>query len=359
MRELYAYPDLLALATGVLTRAGLPPEPAAAVAHGLVEADLLGHGTHGLALLADYVEELDNGSMARTGRPQVVADFGAVATWDAQRLPGIWTTALAIEEASRRAAALGLGAVVLQRSHHIACLAAFLEAPARAGRVVLVLSSDPSDAHVAPFGGLTPVMTPNPIAAGIPCAPDPILLDVSTSITTAARCACARAAGDSLPAAWLQDAQGRASADPAVLKAGGSMLPVGGQDHGHKGYGLSLLVEALTQGLGGYGRADAPTDWGAAVLVLAFEPAAFGGLDGFLRQTGWLADACRSAEVAQGMPRVRLPGEAGLKRKRRALAEGVPLAAGIASDLGRLAARFDLAAPTPLSLPTIDGGPAR
>ncbi|WP_018389245.1 Ldh family oxidoreductase [Ancylobacter sp. FA202] len=349
MAPRFASSELVSLAEAVLAQAGLPAEPAAAVALGLTEADLLGHTTHGLALLADYVEELDNGTMEREGRPETIADQLAVATWDARRLPGIWTTQLAVEDATRRAATFGIGAIALRRSHHIACLAAFLEAPARAGLLTLVYSSDPSDAHVAPFGGLTPVMTPNPIAAGIPAEPDPILIDVSTSITTAAMCGRVRAAGGRLNGAWIKDSDGNATNDPAAFKAGGSILPIGGLDHGHKGYGLSLMVEAMTQGLGGYGRADAPRDWGASVLVLALSPAAFGGLDGFTRQTGWLADACRASRVPEGAPRVRLPGEAGLGRKRRALAEGVVLHDGIADDLARLARRFGLPAPTPLA----------
>lgn len=349
MASRYSHDDLLALAKGVLAAAGLPDAPAAAVGRGLVEADLLGHTTHGLALLADYVEELDNGTMEKAGEPEVISDHGAVATWNARRLPGVWTTGLAVEEASRRAQAFGIGAVAIRRSHHIACLAAFLEEPARRGLMVLVMSSDPSDSHVAPFGGLTPVMTPNPIAAGIPARPDPILIDVSTSITTAAMCGKVRSAGGVLPGPWVMDRDGKATNDPAVMKEGGTILPIGGLDHGHKGYGLSLMVEALTQGLGAHGRADGPTEWGASVLVLAFAPALFGGLDGFERQTGWLGDACRAARVAPGSPAVRLPGEAGLARKREAMAKGVPIASGIAGDIARLAARFSLATPIPLT----------
>lgn len=359
MEPRYRYEDLKKLAAAALEAAGLGEKPAEAVAQGLIEADLLGHTTHGLALLADYVEELDNGTMEKEGLPAIVVDHAAIATWDARRLPGVWTTRLAVEEAARRAERFGIGAVAVRRSHHIACLAAFLEEPARKGQMVLVLSSDPSDSHVAPFGGLTPVMTPNPIAAGIPTDGDPILIDVSTSITTAALCGRTRAAGGRLPGAWVMDEHGAATDDPAVMKQGGSILPVGGLDHGHKGYGLSLMVEALTQGLGGYGRADKPTEWGASVLVLAFAPDLFGGLDGFTRQTGWLADACRAARVPAGKPRVRLPGEAALGRKREALAKGVRLHPGIAGDLERLAARFGFAMPTAIPEPEPAPEPAR
>jgi len=200
---------LSAFAETVLGRAGLPPEPAVAVARGLVEADLYGHTTHGLALLADYEDEIAAGTMTTEGRPEVVADAGAAVTWDARRLPGVWTTMLAVDDAVNRASRHGVGAVAIRRSHHIACLAAYLEAPARGGNLVLVFSSDPSDAHVAPFGGLAPLITPDPVAAGIPADPDPILVDVSMSITTAGMAAKTAAAGEKLKGDRLIDGSGR------------------------------------------------------------------------------------------------------------------------------------------------------
>ena len=59
-----------AFAASVAAKAGMAADAATAVAEGLVEADLYGHVTHGLALLPDYVEEIDNGTMARTGHPR-------------------------------------------------------------------------------------------------------------------------------------------------------------------------------------------------------------------------------------------------------------------------------------------------
>jgi LDH2 family malate/lactate/ureidoglycolate dehydrogenase len=347
MSNRYDAEQLRDFARTVLVKAGLPEEPARVVAKGLVEADLYGHATHGLALLPDYVEEIANGAMAKEGEPDVLRNFGAVALWDAKRLPGIWTTELAIAEAAKLARSLGLGAVCLRRSHHIACLAAFLEAPARDGLAIIILSSDPSDSHVAPFGGVTPVMTPNPIAIGIPAAPDPILLDVSTSITTAAMCARMRNAGTPLPGKWLLDRDGHVTDDAQVMKDGGSILPIGGTDHGHKGYGLSLMVEALTQGLGGFGRADHPKEWGASVLVLAFAPEAFGGSEAFLRQTGWLVEACTNSAVPRGKPPVRMPGQAALKRKAEAERNGLALGPLRLSGLEKLAKRFSLTLPAP------------
>ncbi|MGI9335895.1 MAG: Ldh family oxidoreductase [Gammaproteobacteria bacterium] len=335
--------------SAVLQHAGMPEDKADVVATGLVCADLYGHDTHGLALLPEYVEEIESGEMQTAGAPEVLSSFGAVACWDARRLPGIWTTVQAVNVAVERAESLGIGAVAIRRSHHIASLAAYLEAPARRGFVVLVFSSDPSDAHVAPFGGTTPVMTPNPVAAGIPCSADPILIDISTSITTAGRCARARGEDERLPGPWLIEDSGAPTTDPGALTRGGSILPVGGTDHGHKGFGLGLLVEALTQGLSGFGRVEEPTGWGAAVLVLAFAPQAFGSARDFMRQVDWLADACvRSKPVDQGVP-VRLPGQLALERKAEAERNGVALYPGIAAQLRGVAARFDMAVPEPLT----------
>jgi L-lactate dehydrogenase len=332
-------------AAQALAAAGLPREPAAAVARGLVEADLYGHTTHGLALLPGYVDELLSGGMEREGEPAVLADSGAAVLWDARRLPGVWTTMLAVDEAARRADRLGIGAVVLCRSHHIACLAAFLEEPARRGYLILLFSSDPSARHVAPYGGREPVMTPNPVAAGIPHDPDPILVDVSTSITTAGLTARLSATDERFPQDWLLDPEGRPTSDPNALSAGGSILPIGGLDHGHKGFGLSLIVEALTQGLGGYGRAEAPDDWGASVLVLAFAPARLAGADAFLRQTNWLACACLATTPVDAARPVRLPGQLAIARKRASEAGGLALEEVVLKSLRELSAKLGLPLP--------------
>ena len=61
--EVYRYDDLLRLAGELLCKAGMAVDIAAVVAEVLVEGDLLGHTTHGLALLPAYLEELEQGTM--------------------------------------------------------------------------------------------------------------------------------------------------------------------------------------------------------------------------------------------------------------------------------------------------------
>jgi LDH2 family malate/lactate/ureidoglycolate dehydrogenase len=113
----------------------------------------------------------------------------------------------------------------------------------------------------------------------------------------------------------------------------GTLLPIGGVDHGHKGYALGLLVEALTSGLAGHGRADAREGWGASVLVQVYQPACFGGAEAFRRQAEHVASACRATPPRPGVERVRLPGESGLRRRAEQLARGVMLYPGIFDSL--------------------------
>ena len=90
--EKYRAADLEGLAREILVAAGLEREKAVVVASGLLEGDLMGATTHGLALLAGYVDELENGEMTATGNPEVLSDFGATTLWDGRYLPGVWLT---------------------------------------------------------------------------------------------------------------------------------------------------------------------------------------------------------------------------------------------------------------------------
>jgi LDH2 family malate/lactate/ureidoglycolate dehydrogenase len=347
----YRAAQLIDFAAGLFRAAGLEEEKKArTVAEVLVEGDLLGHTTHGLALAAPYLQALVDGSMTREGAPNVVSERGGALCWDGRRLPGPWLVVQAIEAALARVPEHGLAAVAIRESHHIACLAAYLERATARGCMILLTCSDPSEASVAPFGGRAAVFTPDPLAAGIPTAGEPILIDMSASITTNGMTARLRGQGRRYPGPWAMTAEGAPSDDPNVLftQPPGTLLPTGGLDHGHKGYNLALAVEALSQGLSGHGRADPLTGWGASVYVQVMDPAAFGGAADFIRQTSFVAEACRSNPPAPGVRAVRLPGQQGLARKRQALSEGVRLHLGIMEQLDAWTEKLAVAKPAPV-----------
>ena len=137
MSERYRAGELTDFAGSLLRAADMAPEQAEVVAPLLVEADLMGHTTHGLQLLGGYLRALDEGGMRGRGEPDVVSDRGAVVVWDGGYLSGVWLTARAIDLAVERSGQYGSCTLSLRRSHHIACLAVFLERATAQGRLRL------------------------------------------------------------------------------------------------------------------------------------------------------------------------------------------------------------------------------
>jgi LDH2 family malate/lactate/ureidoglycolate dehydrogenase len=344
-RPRYAAPALRGFAEALFTQAGLAPELAQPMARFLVEADMMGHDTHGLALAPWYLGHVEDGVLTRAGEPEVVSDRGAAVAWRGRRLPGAFLVERALLLACERAERHGTCTVAVGDAHHIGALAAYLPLATERGLMASIASSSPSGAQVAPFGGLRGVFTPDPVAHGIPTPGEPILIDLSASITTVNMAQRLTREGRRYGADWLMDAQGEPSRDPEVLSRGGTLLPTGGLDHGQKGYGQALHVESLTQGLAGVGRADGLQGTNCAFTVQVWDPEAFGGREAFLRQTGWLVEACHASPPRREGSPVRLPGEAGLARRRRAAAEGVPLYPTILPALGPWAERFGLELP--------------
>jgi LDH2 family malate/lactate/ureidoglycolate dehydrogenase len=138
-----------------------------------------------------------------------------------------------------------------------------------------------------------------------------------------------------LPHPVILSNDGRVSDDPAdyYTDPQGSILPLGGMEFGHKGFALGLMVEALTSALGGFGRKDEPTGWGASVMVMVIDPALFGGEGDFLDETDHLVEQCLGSGLVDAQRPVRMPGQAGLRKREAYLAEGIPLPADVVAEL--------------------------
>jgi LDH2 family malate/lactate/ureidoglycolate dehydrogenase len=329
-----------------LAASGLENEKAQITARVLVEGDLLGHSTHGTALLPQYCDALRANTMTHSGNYSVLNRRAAVELWDGHRLPGPWLVEQAIARAREMATTCGAGTVVIRHSHHIACLAAYLEAPARAGFVTQILSSDAAVAAVAPHGGRTPVMTPNPLAISWPTQREPVIVDVSMSVTAMGLTKRMFEAKQPMPEGWAIDAAGNPTTDAGAIwnAPKGALLPLGSDIAGHKGYALGLMVEALTGGLAGYGRADFDKEWGATIQIQVWDPAAFGGLAAFSRETDFMRATCKASPARPGFDSVRLPGERGLALKNQQLKDGLLLHESITPRLRSLATTLKIAA---------------
>jgi LDH2 family malate/lactate/ureidoglycolate dehydrogenase len=334
----YSVQELKAFSEKILTRVGLDPVKAQAVAETLIEADLMGHTTHGLQLLPVYVQELEAGNMLSSGQPDVVNDGNSTFTWNGNYLPGPWLVHKSIDEALRRARYHPVVTVVIQRCHHIACLAAYLKKVTDKGMMILLSCSDPINKTVAPYGATKGVYSPNPLAAGIPTKQDPILIDVSMSVTANAQIKRSYDEGKKLSQPWLLSPDGELTDDPISFytERPSTILPIGGLDAGYKGFALGILIEALTSALAGYGRADEPQRWTASVFLQIINPAAFGGTEAFTREMQFLTDACHAAGD------VRMPGERALTLRAEQLEKGLSLYPSVIRGLQNLSDNFDI-----------------
>ena len=344
----FSIATLEAFGTALFVAASMDGDKARSVARLLVLTDAMGRRTHGLAMAPLYLAEIAKGGMRVQGGPEIVRDTGLTAVWDGGYLPGLWLMERALEVAMARAAEHGLAAIAIRRTHHIGCLAALVKQAADRGFVAQVYNSDPAGRRVAPYGGTEAVFTPNPFAIGYPGADHPVLVDICASITTTSMTRQKVAEGVPFDQPWLLDSEGQPTTDPRVLEHStprGSLQLIGGLDHGHKGFGLALMVEALSQGLSGHGRLDAPTRWGGNVFLQVTDPDFFAGRDAFAAQMDHLSDRCRSNRPIRADRPVRLPGDQAAAGLAQAEADGLRLDDATWQQLAACAERLGVALP--------------
>lgn len=294
----------------------------------LLEGELLGHRTHGIQLFKPYIASLLKGEMEALGAYELLNQTLVSELWDGRYISGTWLTTKGLERAAEMARAHGIGTVVIRKAHHIACLAAYLEFWGRQGLMVILSCSDPMSKTVAPFGGTKAAYGPNPLAVGIPTTADPIMMDISTSSTANGVINKARALQQKLPEPWLLTPEGQPTDDPETFfsEEPSTILPLGGMDLGYKGFALGLMVEALTNALGGYGRVEDPQRWGASVFIQVIAPQHFSGESAFVREIDFLKSKCVPNRPIDLKEPVRMPGQRGLVLKSKQLEEGIPVA---------------------------------
>ena len=346
----YEYGPLLAFARELATKTGLPEQRAAVLGEVLLEADLMGHTTHGLAMLPGTLKNIETGAVRKAGEPEVVSDNGAAVLWDAASLPGTWVLWKAVDEACQRAQSTPVVTYVIRRAANIACLGAYLRKATDRGMVIWIMNSDPAMRTVAPAGSIDPQLAPNPLAFGYPTQGEPVLIDISTSPVANGWIRRWSAEGTQLPDTWLQDAAGNLSDNPATLFGNppGSMLPLGGIAAGHKGFSLGLIVEVLTAGLCGTGRANPEAaKGGTPVFLQIINPESFAGTAALKAEASWLADACRKSSPRSGGAAVRMPGDSANALRAKQLQGGIALHPTIMPELEKWAEKLGVSPPKP------------
>jgi hydroxycarboxylate dehydrogenase B len=322
---------LTELVTQILEKAGAEPERARICAEHLVTANLKGHDSHGIGMAPSYVSWIKAAKLHPNARPMVVSDRGAVVVMDGQFGLGQpvarETTAMAIERAKQ----IGIACVALRNSCHIGRIGTYGEQCADAGLIsmhhVNVVGAGPT---VAPFGGREARFLTNPYCCAVPRAGgEHIVLDFATSAVAMGKLRVAHLKGEAAPAGVLVDADGRPTTDLATFyraEARSLLLPFGL----HKGGGMQILCELLGGALAGQWTMQPGSDrsFGAAVnnmLSVVIDPDAFGGREVFEAEAEAMLDYISSTAPAEGVDKVRLPGDPERESTAKRLAEGIPV----------------------------------
>ena len=305
-----------ALIEDIFGALGFTAHERAVLTETLLEASRAGYHSHGVMRIPTFAEDTRAGMIAPAAAPVVVHETAAAAMIDARRCLGPASCVFAVEQASAKARRAGIGCAAVRNGNDVARLGAYVGGPAREGLMTLLLVNDAGGgACVAPFGSAAPFLSTNPLACGIPRAPGkpPLVIDLSTSVTALGKIRMAANQGEAVPEGWLIDREGRPTTEPAGFfdsPRSASLLPLGGAADGHKGFLLSLIVEAFAGALAGAGmsRGNENEDQGNGLFVLAADPQALGMGADFVRMMEAFVSSLQALPAAEGSAGVRLPG---------------------------------------------------
>jgi uncharacterized oxidoreductase len=306
---------------------GAPREQAAVIADELVTASSMGHDSHGVMRIPEYLDRVDDGTIVPGATMVLELTSETTAVADCGHNFGVVGAHFAIEAGVRIAAMNKVSCVVTTRCDHVGRLGAFVQAAADRGMIALATCNSPVHGHfVLPWGGTKGRLATNPIAYGIPTGGDPIVADLSTSVAPEGKIRVLKNLGLPLPEGWIVDSKGRPTTNPDDFYGPpvGAILPLGGPA-GYKGFALGLLVELLGGPLAGRSSTD-PAVTGNGLCFIVIDPSAFGPLDAFKTLVdGTIAYIKSAVAPEQSHSEVLLPGEVEFRTRRRRLVDGIPV----------------------------------
>ncbi|MCX7787211.1 MAG: ureidoglycolate dehydrogenase [Spirochaetes bacterium] len=316
--------ELKRLTAKRLQEAGVSAEDAEIVADVLVFADLRGVHSHGVLRVEHYVNRIRRGGINVHPSYEVQWLKPSVGLLDAQGGLGHVSTKIGTEAAIEKARTEGIALVGIKNNSHCGALAYYIQMALNAK--MASISCVHTDIRMVPYGGAKPYFGTNPFAFGFPGTRDSILLDMATSEIAWGKVLTAREKGLQLQEGWAVDRDGHPTTDPFQAEY---LTPFGGP----KGYGIAVMVEALTGLLIGgvfgphlnrmYEDLDSYRDLSNFILVI--DPAVFDPKGGFLERTQRMIEEVRALPPAAGFEQVMLPGEIESRTQQRYEREGIPI----------------------------------
>ena len=334
------------LTRDIFAAAATPDDIAALVAESLVTTNLLGHDSHGVLRVKQYISMIRRGMIKPGERPRLRKRVGAVAmvtlAYGFGQIGARFAAELAIEIAREH----GIAAVSLGQTTHVGRLGEWTGMIAASGMIGIGFAGGGfSHGFVAPYGGRERLFSTNPMSFALPCGDDgTLLLDFATAGVAHGKVMLAQSKGAPLPQGMMLDKAGRPTTEAADLDDGGLLLPMGL----HKGSGLSLMMEIIPNLLAGDRPMSSPEfHYGNPMLLLALLPEAFDEATDFAAHVETLKARVKAVKPAHGFDEVLVPGEPEARSYAERVKRGIPLPDRVWLDLCGLAAEFGVCIPNP------------
>ena len=339
----------------MFVKVGVPKQDAGLVADHLVDSDMFGHNTHGVLRLPQYVDMVREGVVTPGASLRVLKDNDF-----SSRLCGGWnfgpvSAQLAMEFALNKLSKGAVMSVVTVRNcNHIARLGRFVSLATKADAIGIITSNGHGgDLAVAPFGGTDRRLPTNPIAFGIPTGLDwPVILDMTTSMISGGDLRLLRNTGELAPPDSVIDASGNLAREAEAFYGPpqGAILPLGYPKSGHKGFGLSMLVDILSGALSG---AECSKEnfkrSGNALFVAVLRISAFRELESFFEEVRGFVTRMKNSPTAKGYTDVFFPGEKAHKHYQKTSKNGILVDDVAWKKISELAVELGVNLPKPLS----------
>ena len=318
--------ELRALVHSVFEAAGCDSQEAGCISDHLLEANLAGHDSHGVILIPTYMEYLREGSVRANQKLRLIVDEERFLLADGQRGFGQSIGQQAMQLGIEKVEQQGVAIVALRNSGHLGRIGYWAEMAARANKISIhFVNSSGAGLGIAPVGGISPTLSVNPIAMGVPVdAGKSIVLDISTSAIAAGKVQVAFHKGVTVPDGCITDASGRPTNDPKVLfsEPMGVLLPFGG----HKGYGLSLIAELLAGALTGGGCSrPGVTQLEQGMLTILIDPSRLVDLEYFSNEISRFVAFVKSSKKIDPETEILVAGEMEERQRIKRRAEGIEL----------------------------------
>jgi L-lactate dehydrogenase len=327
--------QLVAYGAGLLQAKGVAQGDARHIAEVAALTEAMGVKTHGMVFFP-YVDAQGSETLDPRAAPAVVRSQGATALVDGGGGFAQLALRLAVELALDKVKSHGTAMVAGRNCAWLAGLGAYLVPLARDGYLAQLWAQTSTCVDAAPVGGIDARFSTNPVALAFPADPDPVLSDFATTVLSMGKAKQMAGRGETAREESFLDREGHLTRDPRVVQEGGTLLFLGGDAFGHKGYGLSLWNEALAAVAGGScNNPRSPTRQCFNLTVI--DPQAFGGRAYYAQEMKRFLAHVRSSRLRPGCREIRLPGERSFRLLWESAREGIPLEEEMVETLNRIA----------------------